>query len=135
MDRYADWEARLGDYITAHEGAAFEWGVRDCALFAGAGVAAITGFDATTPFRGRYSTKVGAARALARYGAGTLEATFDAHLPVIAAAFARRGDIVLRGDAVGICLGADAVFIGEDGGVPGLVRAPRREWQKAWGVG
>ncbi len=139
IERYPDWETRLSSWIGAHQDAVFEWGKNDCALFAGGAVAAITGFDATAPFRGRYTTKTGAARALIRYGAGTLEATFDSHLPQTAPAFARRGDVVLlpkkTGDAVGICIGADAVFIGEENGVPGLVRFARREWSKAWSVG
>jgi hypothetical protein len=139
IERYPDWETRLGDYIAVHQDTAFEWGGNDCALFAGGGVAAITGFDATAPFRGRYSTKAGAARALIRYGAGTVEATFDIHLPEVPPSFARRGDVVMvareAGDAVGICLGADAVFVGEEDGAPGLVRIARREWSKAWKVG
>lgn len=95
----------------------------------------MTGEDAGVGFRGRYSTAAGAARALRRYGAGTLEATIGSLLGEIQIGFARRGDLVLVDGMVGVCVGADAVFIGEADGEPGLVRFPRTAWSRAWAVG
>jgi hypothetical protein len=134
MARLPDWEPRLAAYLESVRDREFVWGEHDCALHAANAVLAITGEDFAAPFRGKYSTGAGSVRALKRYGAGTLEATFDAALPEIGNSFAQRGDIVLRDGMVGVCLGADAAFVGEADGVPGLVRFPRREWSRAWAV-
>ncbi|WP_295560634.1 hypothetical protein [uncultured Sphingomonas sp.] len=135
MQRHAGWETALHDYLAALSGAVFVWGRLDCALFAAGAVEAMTGVDPAADFRGRYSTPNGAVRALRRYGAGTLEATIAARFGEIRTAFARRGDLVLVDGMVGVCVGADAVFIGETDGEAGLVRFPRTSWQKAWAVG
>lgn len=132
--RLSDWEPRLAAYLASVVDCPFVWGEHDCALHSANAVIAITGVDIAERFRGKYSTAAGSVRALKRYGAGTLEATFDATLPVIGKAFAQRGDLVLHDGMVGVCVGADAVFVGEDGGTPGLVRFPRRVWAKAWAV-
>jgi hypothetical protein len=135
MRRLPDWEVRLHAYIEACAGAVFAWGELDCALFSAGAVLAMTGTDPAASFRGRYSTAVGSARALRRYGAGTLEATIDAGFVEKPLAFAGRGDLVMIDGAVGVCLGADALFIGEADGLPGLVRFARATWTKTWSVG
>lgn len=135
IQRIPGWEAALHDYLAALDGAVFAWGTLDCALFSAGAVQVMTGHDPAAAFRGRYSTAGGATRALSRYGAGTLEATIASQFGEIQIGFARRGDAVLVGDTVGICVGADAVFIGEDNGVAGLVRFPRAIWQRAWAIG
>lgn len=134
MTRLPDWEARLAAYLASVAGLPHAYGSHDCALHAANAVIALTDEDPAARFRGRYSTQIGSLRALRRYGEGTLEATFDAAFPEIPCAFAQRGDIVLRDGSVGVCLGGDAAFVGEEGGLPGLVRFPRREWAKAWAV-
>jgi len=50
----------------------FEWGTHDCALFAAACVAAMTGMDFAETYRGKYNSARGAATALGELGAGTL---------------------------------------------------------------
>lgn len=135
MVRRDDWEARLHDYIAGLGGATFRWGKLDCALFSAGAVLAMTGVDPAAQYRGHYSTARGSVRALRKWGAGTLPATIDALFPVIAPAFARRGDLVMVGDAVGVCFGADALFVGEENGAAGLVRFGRAQWSKAWRVG
>lgn len=135
MTRRPDWERRLADYLAGCSGARFLWGRLDCALFAAGAVLAMTGTDPAATYRGRYSTATGAARALRRYGQGTLEATIDALFPERPIGFARRGDLVLHNGAVGVCVGDRALFVGEEGGSEGLVAVPRAEWSKAWGVG
>ncbi|WP_444543985.1 DUF6950 family protein, partial [Polymorphobacter multimanifer] len=91
----------------------FRWGEHDCGLMAGAAVAAMTGRDYTTPLRGRYSTARGAARALRRFGAGSIAATFTAALgepvPVM---LGHRGDICGFEGAVGILLPEHGLFVG-----------------------
>ena len=132
MMRYVDWEQRLSDYLASVASRPFKWGEHDCALHIANAVAAITGDDIAADFRGKYSTELGSARALKRFGAGTLEATIDTLLDPIEPAFAQRGDVVMRDGMLGVCVGATAAFVGEEGGKPGLVEFPRREWQKAW---
>lgn len=135
LQRLPDWEARLHDYLAAHEGAVFEWGVIDCALFAAGAVEAQTGVDFAAPFRGHYSTAIGSARALGRYGERTLEATIAARFPATPAPYARRGDLVMVESMAGVCIGGDAVFVGEEDGAPGLVRFARPTWSHAWAIG
>ncbi|GGB15175.1 hypothetical protein GCM10011380_00730 [Sphingomonas metalli] len=135
VTRLFDWEERLHDYLAAQEGAEFVWGKNDCALFAAGAVQAMTGEDPATAYRGRYTTAAGSVRALKRYGAGTLVSTIDALFPQRDPGFARRGDLVMVDGMVGVCVGADAVFIGEQDEAPGLVRFGRDRWVKAWSVG
>lgn len=145
--RLSDWEARLAEYIasvTVSVGLAnVLGGLGDvpCARFAAGAVEAQTGVDHYKPFRGRYRNELGAAKALKKYGAGTLEATFDRHLdPRSSPAFAQRGDIVFDGEAVGVCVGGEALFIGheiigDEKGPLTIIRKARPEWVKAWAVG
>lgn len=133
--RRPDWEQRLHDYLAAHADAVFEYGRIDCALFVAGAVEVQTGVDFAAPFRGKYITAVGSLRALRRYGAGTLEATISVALPERGIGFARRGDVVMMDGIAGVCIGADGVFVGEEGGMPGLVRYQRATWTACWGVG
>ena len=132
--RLPDWEARLGAYLAEARDTPFAYGVHDCALHGGSVVLAITGEDHAAPFRERYSTALGAARALRTIGAGSLEATFDSHLEEKPVAFAARGDLVMADGAIGVCIGGDALFVGQEDGAEGLVRLPRSTWTKAWKV-
>lgn len=132
--RRSDWEQRLHAYLVENRGAVFAWGITDCALFAAGAVEAMTGDDPAAAYRGKYRTAAGSAKALVKFGAGTLEATIDAAFEPIGRAFARRGDLVMYDGAVGICVGGDALFVGEEGGAAGLVRVPRVQWSKAWRV-
>jgi hypothetical protein len=141
MTRLPDWEARLSAYLAEARSLPHAYGSHDCALHGANVVRAITGIDHGAPFRGRYSTARGALKVLRSIGAGTLEATFDAHLPVIPVAFAGRGDLVMAEESIGVCIGGDALFVGAEGEQEGLVRLPRRNrvtgaplWQKAWRV-
>lgn len=136
MIRFPDWEARLSAYLAPlMDDAVFAWGSLDCALMVADAVLAMTGEDIASPFRGKYSTAAGSARALKRYGAGDLKSTFDTLLPPKPIGYARRGDVVMNDGAVGICIGGTALFIGERDGVDGLYRVDRAEWSHAWGVG
>ena len=73
------------------------------------------------------------ARALRELGKGTLEATFGQKFAEVPPAFARRGDVVMATDgAMGVCVGASAVFLAEEGG---LIRLPRATFTHAWRIG
>lgn len=136
IERLPDWEQRLSDYITPlADEARFEWARLDCALFTADAVLAMTGHDIAEPFRGKYSTAAGSVRALKRFGAGDLRSTFDTLLPPRPVGYARRGDVVMHDGAVGVCMGALALFVGQDPDHEGLIRIPRAEWSHAWGVG
>lgn len=135
--RLPDWEARLAAYLEPLRLRPFAWGAHDCCLFCAGAVEAMTGADPMPEFRGRYSTVIGAERALRRYGAGTLDATLDGKFQTIAASLARRGDIVMSGGLLGICMGPHLVAVGQEGEREGLIRIDRRGWDdpRAWRVG
>lgn len=130
MTRLPDWEERLAEYLAGVLHAPHVYGDHDCALHGAKAVFAQTGVDHAAPFRGRYTTARGAALALRKFGAGSLEATLDAHLPTVPPALAQRGDLVMADGSVGVCVGGDAVFAGETG----LTRMARSRWTRAWKV-
>lgn len=137
--RQQDWENRLGAYLRGCRGVPFAWGSHDCTTFAAGAVLALTGADRMGEFRGRYSTPIGARRALRRYGRGTLAKTLTAKFRPIKVSLAQRGDLVLvddgqGGEALAVVLGAFAVGVGRQGQAEGLVRIERADWQRAWKV-
>ena len=133
--RLPDWEDRLAAYLAGVRERPHAFGAHDCALHGAAAVEAVTGVDHGAPFRGRYTTERGAALALRRHGAGTIEATFDRHLASVPVALARRGDLVMSDGSIGVCIGGEAMLVGRDRETDGLVRVARRDWSKAWAVG
>lgn len=141
MTRHSTWEADLNAYLAQHRRSEFQWGSLDCGLFFAGACEAMTGFDPGEPFRGKYTTELGAAKALKKHGAGDLESTLDGLFEVIEPGFVQRGDGVWDGERVGISVGAYAFMIGEErdeeGNVvrTGLIRIPRAEWLKGWRVG
>jgi len=142
--RLDDWPERLNDFLGAAHGRLFLWGKWDCCLFSADAVLAMTGIDVGVVFRGKYTTAVGAARAVKRYGGGTLEDAMDkmaaqnrwlSCLPLMA----KRGDVVLVGPkyapgrfggAMGIVRGADIACVTEDG----LVSIPLDSAVRAWSI-
>ncbi len=130
--RLPDWEARLSAYIAERAEMPFQWGVNDCALFGAGAVHALTGEDFGKPWRGKYSTEAGAAKALKRRGFDDVAGPFTQALgEPVAAAFARRGDIVSDGANLGVMWAPGALFVGE----AGLVRQPFVTLVRAWRVG
>ena len=105
LPRFPDWRARLSSYLIECASRDMAWGEHDCALFIAGGVLAQTGHDFAAPFRGKYKTERGAAKALIRYGAGTLADTVAAALPEIDPAQARQGDICLFDQPDGLTCG------------------------------
>lgn len=131
MNRASDWEAALSKYINVMRHAPFEYGVNDCCMFAAGAVEAMTGVDAMAEFRGKYDSALSAAKALRDIGAGSLEATIDTKFSEVAISQAKRGDIALFDDSLGIVSGSFAWFVSDDG----LERVQRADWQKTWSVG
>ena len=95
MHRLPDWEERLAAYLEPLRTRPFEWGAHDCCTFTAGAVEAMTGVDPMPEFRGRYTTAIGSARALRRYGAGTLDATLDGKFVRLDATLCHRGDLVM----------------------------------------
>ena len=132
--RLSDWEARLNAHVREWRSMAGSYGPVPCARFAATGADAMTGADNYADFRGRYKTPEGAARALRKIGAGTLEDTFSRYYADRPLSHVQRGDIVFNGESVGLVVGAHALFAGEVNGVEQLIRVARAEWLRAWAV-
>lgn len=136
MRRRQDWDLRLAAAVEAARGRAFAWGAHDCATWAFDTVAEMTGApSAAAAWRGRYATETGAARVLRRLGNDGLESLVRAELgaPLASVRLARRGDVVLGGtpEAVGLCAGPRAVFVGP----AGTATLPMAACRLAWRVG
>ncbi|GAB3021767.1 DUF6950 family protein [Bowmanella dokdonensis] len=132
--RLPNWELVLANYLNECQAKPFEWGQHDCCLFAANAVLAFTGQDYAAAFRGRYSTELGAARALKRYGAGTLKQTLlrvlGEPVPLLQVS---RGDVLLvtvdgRDSAAVFYQGAWAVSL------QGLIPVLMQDVQLAWRV-
>lgn len=134
MSRLPDWERKLGEFIAVNMAREFEWGQWDCILFATACATEITGTDLAIDFRGAYDDRIGSARVLRELGKGTLLRTVDAYFDRKPVGMAQRGDLVMFGQAIGICMGGFALFVGEEGAHEGLVRIERGAWSRAWAV-
>lgn len=133
--RRPDWPEQMAAVIEGARRTSFAWGRHDCCMFMADVVAATTGNDPAAAFRHRYSTELGAKRALKRYGAGSLLATATAILgPPVAPLMARRGDVVYAttglGPALGICGGPVAYFAAPSG----LATLPLATCDHAWRI-
>jgi len=105
--RRTDWLERMMSYVEASEEKEFVWGSCDCCLWVADAVQVMTGTDFADAFRGKYSSRRGAAAALRKYGGGTLDESIP--LPTVGVAYAQRGDVMLvqtdDGPALGLCMG------------------------------
>lgn len=125
--------ADLPNILAEYEGAEFRWGQLDCCLFAADVLKAIHGEDYARFWRGRYKTRVGALRHIAKHGSleGLVSSVFGPMQPPL---LARRGDPVLakmpEGDALGIADGDGAVFLAQSG----IVRVPLKACEGSFRV-
>lgn len=130
--RLKDWEPRLSAYLAERRRMPFEWGSHDCAMFVSGAIDAVTGDDPASVFRGTYDSEYGAARTLSEAGYQSPSDVVDVSLSAIAIGFAKRGDIVENSDgSLGVVVGKDAVFVGDNG----FERMPVRDCVKAWANG
>lgn len=133
MVRREDWPLRLAAFVEAARARPFSYGDWDCCLMAAAWVNEATGVDHAADLCGRYADEPGAAALLADRGGVQAIATAALGNP-IRPAFAQRGDLVMietpRGPALGVCIGADAVFPG----ARGAQWVPMAQWRHAWRV-
>lgn len=124
--RTEGWEERLFALIKEAKTKPYVIGEHDCALFAIDIQLAITGIDMGEKIRGKYKTKKGSLRLIARLGkedrllplrGATTALTGQ---PPISPVKSKRGDPVLWVDSedvehLGICVGAEVVLLTEDG--------------------
>lgn len=130
--RRAGWESLLAEYLAAGATTEFEWGERDCALWAGTWVLLCTGRDFLSPWTGRYRTARGSRAVMTRLGYPGVEAVADAALPARPVPLARRGDLVLHPHgALGVCAGLTGHFLTERDGLTAL---PTLACGRAWAV-
>ncbi len=129
--RHRDWTTRLNAEIQAAQGRPFSWGEFDCCLFAADCCEAVCGVDPAAPYRGRYTTEVGAKRVL-RNTHGSLEGGWDACFKRVPVSMAQRGDVVLFDSEHGRCVGvvwANAVFAVTEEGVHRVRAEPLICWR------
>lgn len=87
---------QLNNLLKNHKDQPFVWGKNDCCLFAANTVLATTGKDLAAEFRGKYRTKMGAARILKKHGYQSIEQLLNAKLGTpIAPLTATTGDVAL----------------------------------------
>ena len=120
--RREDWADRLSALIATEQATPFQWGHHDCATLAFAAVREMTGADLgfmLPPWFSAFS----AARTMKHAGAPSATEYFSRFLADIPVAMARRGDLVLIGDAIdplncpAILTGAEAQSRNETGWV------------------
>lgn len=147
IHRKDNWDALLHAFIDSRVEIPFAWGSSDCATFVCDAIQTMTGTDVYDDFRGRYKTKVGAAKAIKSVCGGlTYEDAIEhvtkkfemVEIPHVN--FAQRGDVVLfdseeggLGTALGLVYfnGQDAIFVSP----AGLKRIPVSKCRRAWVVG
>lgn len=130
--RQEGWPLRLETLISAARNRKFEWGRHDCGTFAAEVVKAITARSLNLP-KG-YTTARGSALAMRRKtGASDMAGATSYFLgePLDSPLQAMRGDVVLHTtQALGVCIGADALCLSENG----LVAVPMTDCVKAWRI-
>lgn len=131
--RRDNWPDLLAQFIEQRRDQPFAWAQNDCCIFAADWVELCTGVDYAQPWRGRYSSGLGAVRFLDE--AGGVEALVEAlGLQRVTPQQAGRGDIVTqeagRGITLGICLGDRTAFVAKSG----LVFGPITNVETAWRI-
>lgn len=137
--RVTDWQARFAGYLTAAQTRVFQWGSFDCALAVCDGINAITGTDLGAPYRGTYSSEGQALTIIGgSLGAFAAQIALANGCPQVAAAMARRGDVVLINNATPTNALGQVDLSGRYAwcvAATGMVRVPMRYWLQAWRIG
>lgn len=103
--RHPEWAMMLAKAVADSSGRVFAWGDFDCCLFVSDCCVAVCGIDPAEAYRGRYTTEIGAKRALIK-SHGSVENAFDAYFERVDAMLAQRGDIVAYKDEAGLTAAA-----------------------------
>lgn len=117
MIRVDGWEARLMSAMQDHAAQSYAWGSSDCVAMARASVQAVTGEDLKIP---RYTSELGAAKALRKLGVDRLGDAAGLFLKERARGLEQRGDIAVietqAGDTLAVVMGAQVLWKSADGG-------------------
>ena len=113
VDRVKGWEQALFRFTCEAMTRPHTWGETDCVMFAADCVKAMTGEDPAANYRGKYDSREGAARVIARAGFDNLGDMIAAHLEEIEPSRVSRGDIIFSagpdGDFLAVVQGATSV--------------------------
>lgn len=136
MNRYPDWPQRLAAFMATRTLTPFAWVHNDCCTFAADAVVQIIGTDPMLPLRGRYASRLGAARLIK--DAGSLQVLVIRYLgaPVPHPLTALRGDVALfemalpyGPEALGVVVGAHIAAPGPAGSVLLPLSAAKLVWR------
>lgn len=116
LQRQTDWPHKLRLFLISKADSTFAWGTNDCCSMACEWIRLSTGTDVYADFRGQYTTKLGAYKAIKAVTSGTDEeaaaeyvtAKFD--MPEVPVLMAQRGDVVLFDAPEGKRLGIVSLF-------------------------
>lgn len=144
LQRFPDWPERLAVFIRDRESLPFNWVTHNCALVACDSVLEMTGTDLAEAFRGKFTTKFGAIRAVLDYCGGGLEELADKisrehEIPEINPNLAQRGDVLLVKQMIPDVSDVALAIMGMNAALAtspaGLTRMPRSSWLRAWRIG
>lgn len=142
LKRHEKWEIALREQFETAFDAVFFWSEFDCCQWPASCVMAMTGADLLGGLPG-YTTAIGAARAIRKYGGSDLEAAAEklfeaAGCIECAPAFARRGDVVLLKLEGRLTMGVVDLtgrFVAAPNEAGGLAKLPVLSAERAWMVG
>lgn len=144
LTRTHSWAIKeLHDFLLSNYKTAFKWGVFDCCLFASSAIQSFTGVDIASEFRGKYTTKLGASKAIKSITGGTTAEDAVAYVankhglveyqhPLCA----KRGDLVVFNNSADVIAGIvhltgrHVISVSEEG----LVKLPITSIKRAWSV-
>lgn len=133
MERLLSWETHLNDHIEEWRNVTFKWGQYDCALFCLYAEKAMCGASRFEDFIGQYKSAAGSAKALMKFGGGSLADTVAQRLQECDIMTARRGDVALidtpDGDALALVIGDKVAAMGHTGLVFFPVSAAKKCWR------
>ena len=129
-----NWVIDLAQFIESRRFVPFKWHDNDCCTFVADAILLITGTDAAAPYRNKYTTAVGAVRALKKYGDGTIEGALSNCFPEIPVSEMGRGDAALvhvnNQPAASLCMGNKLWIVSDNG----LITLAKSEAVKSWRV-
>ena len=130
--RHPDWQIRIITTIQAASERPFCWGENDCCLFVADVCLAACDKDPAAEYRGRYRTKIGAKRVLAKTH-GDIPAALDAMFERIPVAMAQRGDALVfdgpQGQTAGVMWAGKVWAMTEAGARPISDAVPQIAWR------
>lgn len=134
--RINNWPETLALFIEEKKAHSFDWATNNCGFFACDWIAMVVGVDPAADFRDKIDSALSAQRVLDEVGgieSIATDAAFKFGWPPVAPAYARRGDIVSldggNGISLGVCLGAESVFLQKTGIAFFNTLQARRAWR------